>query len=1025
MRVQAADDPVWGPFRPFRGGSDRGLPPAAVVHAAAQARSHPLATVIPGEVLEEPWKGNQRVPAAPEVDDYHARVLAPLGEAARLRHTPKKPVLEAPPGDDYADSTSASPAIQSTTRNVVTVNDDAVRTKRFQFAALRAPSERMNLKDFSSRFSFKRDYRYLLINYNKELTDMLTELQAMYECKLHGNDDFRAKNLKLVIETIKRVPFRVRDWAEFKGWLDRLPDAARKRTGLGDKWVEKIKGYCTYGVLADLENRRSAPASQSARDLVRLFGVGPSKAKEMVRQGIGGIADLRERVAQGKIPTWGNKGFTPLLEKDSLKCLPLLEDLEQRIPRAEVEELLAKVREAADVAYGPGNVRLTVCGSYRRGKASCGDMDIIITTVAPVTRGVMPGPAHRPDAPLPSAPPLRPLLDQLERLGLISEHLRFNADAGEMFMKSANISSRVQQEGLKRVMDAAARVGVGRGGDGGGGVEAVWQEYRSASLKDTLLRLRTAGEVGYDMTPGYAKRGLESAAAATTSPPPAAASTTTALANASSSHAPNARDFRASGLRWAQAHARGGRGRGAGTKRRQHEVSPGGDGDSQEETPTRGGMRRPPPPSPSPPRPPPLPPRLATHAGEAAAHHGSQVEAEDEPPLEVHSPTASQRAATEALAESGLGVSRTPTRPGRQGEEMQEGGAAEGAAGSLEEEERPVDPASLPYLPWPPTCYDHEMWMGILRLPGPGQRTHRRVDIKAYPAEVYPFALLYFTGSGFFNRSLRLYVQKCGWSLSDRGLCPSYRSKGAPGKGWDKTWEGHSVACESEEDFFAACGLPYIAPEAREASVEEVGIEEAIEARRRARTEDALRGLQPSSSSSSAGPTGASKGKGKARYVCPGGLEALLAMAQRERNSGLGPLIMEEVRVEREKRARLIAARAAGGGGVGDGSGADGTDAAEVAGGDDDDVASLLGAESQAGELPLEIQALVQGPLDVPAEGEGPSSSMAGQGRYPGVGADVHRLSAMELLEEEDGQGEMAGIAYGLASRLHAVGSGR
>ena len=58
-------------------------------------------------------------------------------------------------------------------------------------------------------------------------------------------------------------------------------------------------------------------------------------------------------------------------------------------------------------------------------------------------------------------------------------------------------------------------------------------------------------------------------------------------------------------------------------------------------------------------------------------------------------------------------------------------------------------------------------FMGVCRLPG---GKHRRLDIKVYPPDQFPFALLYFTGSGHFNRSMRLRCHKAGWHLNDKGL---------------------------------------------------------------------------------------------------------------------------------------------------------------------------------------------------------------------------------------------------------------
>ena len=70
-------------------------------------------------------------------------------------------------------------------------------------------------------------------------------------------------------------------------------------------------------------------------------------------------------------------------------------------------------------------------------------------------------------------------------------------------------------------------------------------------------------------------------------------------------------------------------------------------------------------------------------------------------------------------------------------------------------------------------------YMGVCRLPNAPLAPHRRIDIKVYPPEQLPFALLYFTGSDLFNRSMRLYAKKIrkkealiGYTLSDKGLFP-------------------------------------------------------------------------------------------------------------------------------------------------------------------------------------------------------------------------------------------------------------
>ena len=64
-------------------------------------------------------------------------------------------------------------------------------------------------------------------------------------------------------------------------------------------------------------------------------------------------------------------------------------------------------------------------------------------------------------------------------------------------------------------------------------------------------------------------------------------------------------------------------------------------------------------------------------------------------------------------------------------------------------------------------------YMGICKLHSfedSSETKHRRLDIKSYPRRMYPFALLYFTGSDHWNRSIRHFAKKKGFSLSDLGL---------------------------------------------------------------------------------------------------------------------------------------------------------------------------------------------------------------------------------------------------------------
>ena len=96
-----------------------------------------------------------------------------------------------------------------------------------------------------------------------------------------------------------------------------------------------------------------------------MWGIGPTKANELYSSGIRSIADLRHH--------------THLLNKNQKIGLKYFEELEQKIPREKVTRAFNFVRRTlADMVPSIDDYRVEVCGSYRRGKASCGDIDIII-----------------------------------------------------------------------------------------------------------------------------------------------------------------------------------------------------------------------------------------------------------------------------------------------------------------------------------------------------------------------------------------------------------------------------------------------------------------------------------------------------------------------------------------------------------------------------------------------------------------------------------------------------------------------
>lgn len=83
---------------------------------------------------------------------------------------------------------------------------------------------------------------------------------------------------------------------------------------------------------------------------------------------------------------------------------------------------------------------------------------------------------------------------------------------------------------------------------------------------------------------------------------------------------------------------------------------------------------------------------------------------------------------------------------------------------------------------------------------------YRRIDFMFTQKHEFPFALLYFTGSGDFNVEMRNIALQKGYSLSEYGL----KCLGGPREG-----DYVNANFEKEEDVFKFLGLDYVAPDKR------------------------------------------------------------------------------------------------------------------------------------------------------------------------------------------------------------------
>lgn len=81
----------------------------------------------------------------------------------------------------------------------------------------------------------------------------------------------------------------------------------------------------------------------------------------------------------------------------------------------------------------------------------------------------------------------------------------------------------------------------------------------------------------------------------------------------------------------------------------------------------------------------------------------------------------------------------------------------------------------------------------------------RRVDIRYVPYESYYTALMYFTGSGAFNRRVRALAESLGYMLNEYGLYKLDKN----------TLRKKKMKIKSEKDIFEILGLEYLSPNKR------------------------------------------------------------------------------------------------------------------------------------------------------------------------------------------------------------------
>ena len=177
--------------------------------------------------------------------------------------------------------------------------------------------------------------------------------------------------------------------------------AKREIGGVGKGIADRIDEYLRTGTLRELAMHLD-PESEIIAELCTVTGIGEERAKTLIhKHGVSSVQDLMAKYDAGLVKVTANQ-----LTHHIVVGLKYYHDLQQRMSWDEADQI-AKLVTSLVQDISPDLV-IHVCGSYRRHKPTCGDLDVLISH-----------PAVEPQA----QTPLPDIVSSLEHSGLLVGHL--------------------------------------------------------------------------------------------------------------------------------------------------------------------------------------------------------------------------------------------------------------------------------------------------------------------------------------------------------------------------------------------------------------------------------------------------------------------------------------------------------------------------------------------------------------------------------------------------------------------------
>lgn len=206
---------------------------------------------------------------------------------------------------------------------------------------------------------------------NTRIADELDLIADLLE--FQGANQFRVRAYRNGARVVRDMPEPV---------ATILGDSERRLTeyeGIGEDLANKIATLATTGSLPFLEDLK-AQVPQSVLALLRIPGLGPKKAATLYKElHIATLEQLQAACAAHKVREL--KGFGAKTEDSILVGIDQAAKATERMYWAEADMIAHTL--VTYLKSGPGVEQIEVAGSYRRGKETIGDLDILVDSSSP------------------------------------------------------------------------------------------------------------------------------------------------------------------------------------------------------------------------------------------------------------------------------------------------------------------------------------------------------------------------------------------------------------------------------------------------------------------------------------------------------------------------------------------------------------------------------------------------------------------------------------------------------------------